>query len=99
MGGAYASGLELWSAPGDSEMDVVRNAVALERVVGSTRDIRDGFDVNDVGYNPEIYVGEEKVKGVRPCITSSRLTCDRFESGQRFGGKAGETGFRYHRIR
>ena len=54
LGGAYSNDLELWTAPGDSEMDVVRNKVALIRVVGSTRDIRDGFDVNDVGYNPEV---------------------------------------------
>ena len=54
LGGAYSNNLELWTAPGDSEMDVVRNKVALIRVVGSTRDIRDGFDVNDVGYNPEV---------------------------------------------
>jgi hypothetical protein len=53
LGGKYANDLELWHAPGDSEMDVVRNKFALERVIGSTRDIRDGFDVNDVGFNPE----------------------------------------------
>jgi hypothetical protein len=54
LGGAHSVDLELWTAPGDSEMDVVRNKVALDRVVGSMKDIRDGFDVNDVGYNPEV---------------------------------------------
>jgi hypothetical protein len=54
MGGPYSAGLEIWTAPGDSEMDVVRNKVALVRVAGSTRDLRDGFDANDVGYNPEV---------------------------------------------
>ncbi|KAL3773954.1 hypothetical protein ACHAW5_010851 [Stephanodiscus triporus] len=63
MGGPYSNDLELWIAPGDSEMDVVRNKVTLVRVVGSSRDLRDGFDVDDVGYNPEIYVGDEKEKG------------------------------------
>lgn len=63
MGGPYSKNLELWSAPGDSEMDVVQNKVTLVAVDGSSRDLREGFNVNDVGYNPEIYVGEEKEKG------------------------------------
>jgi hypothetical protein len=63
MAGPYSSALELWSAPGDSEMDVVQNKVTLVKVDGSSRDLRDGFNVKDVGYNPEIYVGEEKEKG------------------------------------
>lgn len=63
MGGPYSKNLELWYAPGDSEMDVVRNVVNLVKVVGSSRDLQDGFDVVDVGYNPEIYVGDEKEKG------------------------------------
>ena len=63
MAGPYSSALELWSAPGDSEMDVVQNKVTLVKIDGSSRDLRDGFNVKDVGYNPEIYVGEEKEKG------------------------------------
>ena len=47
----------------DSEMDVVQNKVLLVPITGSTEDLREGFNVNDVGYNPEIYVGEEKEKG------------------------------------
>lgn len=61
--GKYSSTLELWTAPGDSEMDVVQNKVTLEKVVGSTKDLREGFCVKDCGYNPEIYVGEEKERG------------------------------------
>lgn len=63
LGGPYAKNLELWSAPGDSEMDVVQNKVTLVRIAGSSRDLREEFHVKDVGYNPEIYVGEEKVNG------------------------------------
>lgn len=62
-GPTYSKSLELWYSPGDSEMDVVRNAISLIPVVGSSKELREGFNVNDVGYNPEIYVGEEKVKG------------------------------------
>jgi hypothetical protein len=63
LGGKYSYGLELWMAPGNSEMDVVQNKVCLEKVEGSTVDLREGFSVKDCGYNPEIYVGEEKEKG------------------------------------
>ncbi|GAX29527.1 hypothetical protein FisN_36Hh021 [Fistulifera solaris] len=63
MGGSYASALELWYAPGDSEMDVVRNQVNLTKVEGSAADLPDDFDANLVGYNPEIYVGEERTEG------------------------------------
>lgn len=63
MAGPYSSALELWSAPGDSEMDVVQNKITLVKVDGSSKDLRDGFHVKDVGYNPEIYVGDEKEKG------------------------------------
>lgn len=63
LGGRYAADLELWLAPGDSEMDVVRNKVALERVTGSLGDLPDDFDLDAVGYNPEIYVGDERVQG------------------------------------
>ena len=62
-GPKYSKSLELWYAPGDSEMDVVRNAISLIPVIGSSKELREGFNVNDVGYNPEIYVGEETVKG------------------------------------
>lgn len=63
LGGKYSQGLELWTAPGNSEMDVVQNKVPLDKVEGSTTDLREGFSVKDVGYNPEIYVGEEQEKG------------------------------------
>jgi hypothetical protein len=62
MGGPYyEKALELWLAPGNSEMDVVQNKVTLEKVESTT--LRDGFDVSNVGYNPEIYVGDEVTKG------------------------------------
>ena len=63
LGGKYASSLELWLAPGDSEMDAVQNKVSLTRVDGSTTDLPENFSVSDVGYNPEIYVGDEREKG------------------------------------
>lgn len=63
MGGPYSKNLELWTAPGDSEMDVAQNKVTLVHITGSSRDLREAFNVKDVGYNPEIYVGEEQEKG------------------------------------
>ncbi|KAL3936224.1 MAG: hypothetical protein SGBAC_008408 [Bacillariaceae sp.] len=63
LGGKYASSLELWLAPGDSEMDAVQNKVSLAKVDGSVADLCEDFSVNDVGYNPEIYVGDEAEKG------------------------------------
>lgn len=63
LGGKYASSLELWLAPGDSEMDAVQNKVSLKKVDGSVADLSEDFSVNDVGYNPEIYVGDEVEKG------------------------------------
>ena len=63
LGGKYASTLELWLAPGDSEMDAVQNKVDLVKVEGSAGDLADDFAVSDVGFNPEIYVGDEKEKG------------------------------------
>ncbi len=59
----YADSLELWLAPGDSEMDCVQNKVSLEKVVGSLADLLPDFSVADVGYNPEIYVGDEREQG------------------------------------
>lgn len=50
----YAPHLELWMAPGDSEMDVARNHITLVKIEGSSKDLREGFNVNDVGYNPEV---------------------------------------------
>jgi hypothetical protein len=55
--------LELWLAPGNSEMDVVQNKVDLVRVAGSASDLPEDLDLDTVGYNPEIYVGDEKVRG------------------------------------
>lgn len=63
FGGKYASALELWLAPGDSEMDAVQNKVTLTKVEGTTKDLSSDFSVKDVGYNPEIYIGDEVEKG------------------------------------
>eukprot|EP00980_Cylindrotheca_fusiformis_P029039 scaffold22701_cov123-Cylindrotheca_fusiformis.AAC.18 len=63
LGGKYATSLELWLAPGDSEMDAVQNKISLTKVSGSTADLSDDFHVGDVGYNPEIYVGDEREEG------------------------------------
>jgi hypothetical protein len=63
FGGKYAASLELWLAPADSEMDVVQNKVTLEQVKGSVVDLSDDFSVTTVGFNPEIYVGDELNKG------------------------------------
>lgn len=62
-GPTYAPFLELWLAPGNSEMDVVQNKVDLVRVTGSASDLPRNWDLSSVGYNPEIYVGDERVKG------------------------------------
>lgn len=63
LAGKYASALELWLAPGDSEMNAVQNKVSLTKVEGTTKDLLPDFSVKDVGYNPEIYVGDEIEKG------------------------------------
>jgi hypothetical protein len=63
FGGKYAATLELWLAPADSEMNVVQNKVSLERVMGSAADLTDDFSVLTVGFNPEIYIGDELTKG------------------------------------
>ena len=67
MGGRYASTLELWLAPGDSEMDVATNKVNLTHVSGSIATyFSSSYNETEpfvVGYNPEIYVGEEVTKG------------------------------------
>uniref|UniRef100_A0A7S3KW06 Uncharacterized protein n=1 Tax=Amphora coffeiformis TaxID=265554 RepID=A0A7S3KW06_9STRA len=64
MGGKYASALELWLAPGDSEMDVATNKVNLLPVRGSLSSFSTiNLAASDIGYNPEIYVGDERVKG------------------------------------
>jgi len=62
-GPKYSQNLEIWIAPGNSEMDSVQNKVSFEKAVGSIKDLSDGFSVGDVGFNPEIYVGDEKLKG------------------------------------
>lgn len=59
LGGPYSKNLELWLAPGDSEMDSVQNKVTFRKVTGSISSLSEGFSVADVGYNPEIYVGDE----------------------------------------
>jgi hypothetical protein len=90
MGGPiYSKELEIWLAPADSEMDVVRNMVVLEPVRGSAADVvlpahQDENDNDDVvvtrsihtlmGYNPEIYVGDE--------ITQGGLRVQRDEQGR-----------------
>lgn len=63
FGGPYSKDLELWIAPGDTEMDVVQNKISLKKVVGSIKDLSEGFSVSDVGFNPEIYVGDEMKEG------------------------------------
>ena len=63
FGGPYAKSLELWLAPGDTEMDVVQNKISLVKVTGSVADLSDTFSVADVGFNPEIYVGDEIKEG------------------------------------
>ncbi len=63
FGGPYSKNLEIWIAPGDTEMDVVQNKISLTKVTGATGDLRDEFSVNDVGFNPEIYVGDERKDG------------------------------------
>jgi len=62
-GPTYSQNLEIWIAPGNSEMDAVQNKVSLTKVVGSMKDLSDGFSVGDVGFNPEIYIGDEKLEG------------------------------------
>ena len=63
LSGPFGKNLEIWIAPGNSEMDTVQNKVTLEKVNGTVDDIRNGFSVEDVGYNPEIYVGDEVKDG------------------------------------
>ena len=63
LGGKYASTLELWLAPGDSEMNAVQNKVDLVKVTGSASDLAEEFSVADVGFNPEIYIGDERENG------------------------------------
>ena len=63
LGGKYADTLQLWLAPGDSEMDAVQNKCSLTKVEGTTKDLLPEFSVKDVGYNPEIYVGDEREQG------------------------------------
>jgi len=64
FGGMYQSSLELWTAPGDSEMDVVQNKVNLTSTVEySLNDLDVDFRLDAVGYSPEIYVGDEIHQG------------------------------------
>ena len=63
FGGKYSKSLEIWLAPGDSEMDTVQNKVSLVKVTGSSSDLPENLDRDSMGYNPEIYVGEEIEKG------------------------------------
>jgi len=78
FGGPYAKTLEIWIAPGDSELDVVQNKVSLKKVTGSTSDLSETFSVNDVGFNPEIYIGDERNDG--------GLRVKRDENGDPFKG-------------
>jgi len=63
FGGPYSKNLEIWIAPGDSEMDIVQNKISLTKVEGSTADLSETFSVHDVGFNPEMYVGDERKDG------------------------------------
>ncbi|GKY95738.1 hypothetical protein MPSEU_000534600 [Mayamaea pseudoterrestris] len=64
LGGPFSHDLELWLAPGDSEMDTVQNKVNLEPVIGSASALPDNFDLGNIGFNPEIYVtADERLEG------------------------------------
>eukprot|EP00522_Entomoneis_paludosa_P001689 CAMPEP_0172474914 /NCGR_PEP_ID=MMETSP1065-20121228/69602_1 /TAXON_ID=265537 /ORGANISM="Amphiprora paludosa, Strain CCMP125" /LENGTH=336 /DNA_ID=CAMNT_0013233107 /DNA_START=60 /DNA_END=1070 /DNA_ORIENTATION=- len=63
LGGKYASTLEVWLAPADSEMDAATNKISLQKVTGRASDLPTTWDPNHVGYNPEIYIGDEVTKG------------------------------------
>ncbi len=52
--------LQVWRAPGDSEMDVVRNLVTLTKAGGCSGG---EWDLEDVGFDPEVYVGDERTEG------------------------------------
>ena len=63
----YAETLELWLAPGDSELECVQNKISLKKVEGSLTDLLQlddkDFSLDHVGFNPEIYVGDEREQG------------------------------------
>jgi hypothetical protein len=63
----YAETLELWLAPGDSELECVQNKISLKKVEGSLTDLLllddKDFSLDHVGFNPEIYVGDEREQG------------------------------------
>jgi len=60
LGGPFSKNLQVLYARGNSELDVVQNKEPLTPLRGSTtKDISSTFSVKDVGYNPEIYVGDE----------------------------------------
>ena len=63
----YADTLELWLAPGDSELECVQNKISLKKVEGSLTDLLllddKDFSLDHVGFNPEIYVGDEREQG------------------------------------
>lgn len=63
LGGPFSSSLQLWMARGDSEMDAVQNKVHLTKVEGSLSCLPQDFSIKDVGYNPEVYVGNEVYEG------------------------------------
>jgi hypothetical protein len=64
MGGKYASALQLWLAPADSELETATNKVSLRPVVKATSAVDAVVLVaSDIGYDPEIYLGEERLKG------------------------------------
>lgn len=43
--------------------NLTRCQVSLTKVTGSLAGLSEGFSVMDVGYNPEIYVGDEAREG------------------------------------
>lgn len=63
MGGKYASALELWLAPADSELETATNKVSLRPVVKAAAVDAVVLEASEIGYDPEIYLGEERVKG------------------------------------
>ena len=42
---------------------LVQNKVVLQPAKGSASDLPDDFTIDNVGYNPEIYVGDDRTKG------------------------------------
>lgn len=59
LGGVASIGkrLQLWYAPGNSEMDVAQNKLPLTRY--SKDSVKITVSYSEVGYEPEVYIDEE----------------------------------------